>query len=128
MSGCIAISASSSWTPAGWIFDNVLEDVAHRLEGVDAQSARLVRDALEGFEYLSVSNWTEAQLSYLLQAVIASRAQRLHRGAADFTKPEFFPGFIEQLNRLIGLLEADPRTRGRPPGRERLGALQPPPN
>jgi len=126
MSGCIAINASSSWTPAGWIFDNVLEDVADELQGRDAQLARLVRDALEGFEYLNVSNWTETQMSTLLQAVVSSRAERLRRGAAAFAKPEFFPGFLEAVDRLIGLLNEDPRTRGRPPGHDQPGTRQPP--
>jgi len=126
MSGCVAISAKSSWTPAGWIFDNTLEDAADLLQDRDARLARLVRDALEGFEYLDVSSWTSMEMSSLLQAVVAARAQRVRRGAAAFAKPEFFPGFVEEVDRFIGLLEADPRMRGREGGSPSPGALRPP--
>ena len=126
MSGCVAISAKSSWTPAGWIFDNVLEDAADLLQDRDARLARLVRDALDGFEYLDVTDWTSMEMSSLLQAVAAARAQRVRRGAVAFAKPEFFPGFVEEVDRFIGLLESDPRSRGRPGERPSSGALRPP--
>jgi hypothetical protein len=60
---------------------------------------------------LNVTNWTDTQLSALLQTVVSSRAERLRRGAAAFAKPEFFPGFVEAVDHLIELLTEDLRTR-----------------
>ena len=126
MSGSVRISRGNAWTPPGWVFDNVLSDVAVEIEPHDAELARLVREAVDGFQYLDASGWQPQRLSLFLAAALESRRRRNRAGPAAFVKPEFFPGFVAELDRLIGQVEADPRI-GRPSGEGHQSDVRTPP-
>lgn len=109
MSGSVRIRLGNAWTPAGWIFDNVLDDVAREVAQHDARLGQTIRDATEGFQHLDLSSWTAHQLTGFVEAAIVGREQRRRSGAGAFSKPEFFPALMAEYDQLLEQLRLDPR-------------------
>ncbi|MFO0931754.1 MAG: hypothetical protein U1E39_03490 [Planctomycetota bacterium] len=102
----------NAWATPGWVFDNVLEDIARHVGPRDPELSHAIQEAIEGVQYLDASQWSSGRLLLLLEGARISRQQRLRAGPSAFQKPEFFPGFMTQVEQLIAQVELDPRLHG----------------
>ena len=111
MAGTLQVNESSAWTPAGWIFNNVLERIALRIEPDDEQLATTVFDALgplPGHLDLSLAPSDRLQLVTKAAEEVCRRVDQA--GDAAFPDPHFYDTFMRELRHLLQLLHADPRT------------------
>src|SRR5262245_32676520 len=97
MSGSVRISVGNSWAPPGWVFDNVLEDIARYVGPRSSELSHAIQEAIDGFQYLDASQWSGDQILLLLEGARVSMEQRRRAGPSAFQKPEFFPGFMTQV-------------------------------
>jgi hypothetical protein len=110
MAGTLQVNERSAWTPAGWIFNNVLERVALRIEPDDEDFATSVFDALGPMPgHLDLCNTPASQIQLLARATrdVCRRAEEA--GPSAFPEGIFFDSFISELRRLQQLLNSDPR-------------------
>ena len=111
MAGTLQVNEHSAWIPAGWIFNNILERVALRLEPEDEELANEVFDALgpsPGHLDLCLTSVTRMQRFTQAAEEVHRRAQEA--GASAFPDESFFMPFIQELQQLLQILHADPRT------------------
>lgn len=111
MAGTLQVNESSAWTPAGWIFNNVLERIALRLESDDEKLATTVFESLgpmPGHLDLCLTPADRVQLFTRAAEEVCRRAE--DAGPAAFADKSFFEPFQRELHHLLQLLHADPRT------------------
>jgi hypothetical protein len=115
MSGLIAVNDNDTWIAAGWVFRNIVADVARDLQARDPASARPFLDAEShgAGGAVDLSKMTGAQLRQAVAAMQAVRERVAAAGPHSFAQPDFFPGFLNQLDRLIAMTMSDVRMRSR---------------
>lgn len=97
--------------PPGWIFDNVLSDLAAELQGrVPALAARLLDGRTDrSVGYFDCVPLDPSALRELLHAAERVLDRTLAAGSGSFHDPSAFPGYIRNVRDLISLLREDPR-------------------
>jgi hypothetical protein len=111
MAGTLIVNERSIWMPPGWVFDNVLSDLAAELQQrVPALTARLLdgrTDRSVGyFDCVSLDSPTLRELLHAAEHVLD---RTLAAGSGSFHEPSAFPGFVRHVRDLIALLREDPR-------------------
>lgn len=110
MSGTLQVNERAAWTPAGWIFNNVLERVALRLEADDAQLSEHVLDALgPNPGHLDLCSMPADRLQIFTRAAEEVRRRVADTGPKAFHDVAFFEPYMGELQALLQLLHADPR-------------------
>jgi hypothetical protein len=106
MSGTLEISDELCWTPAGWIYDNVLERIATSIKDKNESLSVLLlesrTDANGG--YLDLRTCDGNQFSAVVRGANDAFAQVEREGANSFFDASFFPGFLDQFRRLREML------------------------
>ena len=111
MAGTLQVNEHSAWTPAGWIFNNILERVALRLEPEDEELANEVFDALGPSPgHLDLCLTSVARMQRFTHAAEEVERRAQDAGASAFPDHSFYTPFIQELQQLLQLLHADPRT------------------
>lgn len=111
MAGTLQLNESSIWTPAGWIFNNVLERIALRLESEDEVFATTVFDSLgplPGHLDLCLEPADRVRRFTKAAEEVGRRAE--DAGPSAFPDQAFYEPFQRELRLLLQLLHADPRT------------------
>lgn len=111
MAGTLQVNERSVWMPAGWIFNNVLERIALRLESDDEPLATMVFDSLgplPGHLDLCLESADRVRRFAIAAEEVSRRAD--DAGATAFPDQAFFEPFQRELRLLLQLLHADPRT------------------
>jgi len=111
MSGTLDLNDQDTWMPAGWVFDNVLAQLGDELSASSPELARILREGITESSggYVNLDIVSAEQLRGLLAALEIVRARTLAQGRSSFHVPEFFEGYIEQLNSLIEMVRRDER-------------------
>jgi hypothetical protein len=110
MAGTLQVNDRTAWKPAGWIYNNILERIALRLEADDADLANTVFDSLgpmPGYLDLCLEPADRVQLFLRAAEEVCRRAE--DAGASAFPDHGFFEPFIGELHHLLQSLHADPR-------------------
>src|SRR3954471_3786151 len=117
MAGTLIVNEGAIWMPPGWIFDNVLSDLAAELQ---QRLPTLAAGLLDGRTHRSVGYFDCASLdSAALRELLHAGERVLDRiltaGAGSFHDPSGFPGYVRNVRDLFALLRDDPRagTNGR---------------
>ena len=113
MAGTLQVNEQSAWTPAGWIFNNVLERVALRLESDDESLSNTVFESLGPLPgHLDLCGMPADRIQLLTRATeeVCRRAE--DAGVSAFPDQHFYEPFIRELRTLLQLLHADPRSGG----------------
>ena len=111
MAGTLQVNGSSTWTPAGWIFNNVLERIALRLESEDEELATTVFDSLGPMPgHLDLSLATADRVRRFTKATEEVSARADQAGVGAFADQHFYDNFQRELRLLLQYLHADPRT------------------
>lgn len=111
MAGTLQVNESTAWKPAGWIFNNVLERVALRLETDDEQLSTTVFESLGPLPgHLDLCMLPADRVRLLTRATeeVCRRAE--DAGSSAFPDAAFFEPFISELRHLLQLLRSDPRS------------------
>jgi hypothetical protein len=110
MAGTLQLNERTAWTPPGWIFNNVLERIALRLEGDDEDLANEVFDSLGPAPgHLDLCLLPADRLQLFTRAAEGVCAHAEVTGSSSFADIGFYEPFINQLHDLLRLLRADPR-------------------
>jgi hypothetical protein len=111
MAGTLIVNEGSIWMPPGWIFDNVLSDLAAELQQrLPALAARLLDGRTDrSVGYLDCASLDPAALRELLHAAERVLDRTLTAGAGSFHDPSGFPGYVRNVRDLVALLGEDPR-------------------
>lgn len=110
MAGTLQVNERAVWTPAGWIFNNVLERVALRLEVDDVKLSENVLDALGPSPgHLDLCAMPADRLQSFASAVEEVRQRAAATGPKAFHDVAFFEPFMGELQSLQQILNADPR-------------------
>jgi hypothetical protein len=110
MAGTLQVNDRSAWTPAGWIYNNILERIALRLESDDTDLANTVFDELgpmPGYLDLCLEPADRVQLFLRAAEEVCRRAEVA--GASAFPDVAFYDPFMSELHQLLQSLHADPR-------------------
>jgi len=108
MAGLIRVEEKISWSAASWAFGHVirvtLPFLSHENEGL---ISILKEASLEGrLDYLDLRPISVKEKSALLAAFKNGLQRTETDGAAAFSDPEFYPGFLARFNELIVMLES----------------------
>ena len=110
MSGTLIINDDATWSPSGWIYNDVLERVALELRSDDPPLAMLLLSAQTdkgGFgELLSL---TDKQFVTLQKAVERAFDSAASDGPSSFDQPEYYIGFMYVFSEFKALLRSDER-------------------
>ncbi len=110
MAGTLQVNERAAWTPAGWIFNNVLERVAARIENDDAVLAEKVLDALGPSPgHLDLCASPADRLQLIARATEEVRRRAADAGSQAFHDVAFYEPYMAELQTLLQLLNADPR-------------------
>ncbi|HTN74514.1 MAG TPA: hypothetical protein VL096_04680 [Pirellulaceae bacterium] len=111
MAGTLQVNERAAWTPAGWIFNNVLERVALRIEADDPQLAEEVLEALGPSPgHLDLSAVPADRLQVITRATEEVNRKAGETGPKAFHDVAFFEPFMSELGSLLQILHADPRS------------------
>ena len=111
MAGTLQVNESSTWTPAGWIFNNVLERIALRLESEDEELATTVFDSLGPMPgHLDLSLATADRVRRFTKAAEEVSGRADQAGVSAFADQHFYDNFQRELRLLLQYLHSDPRT------------------
>jgi hypothetical protein len=102
MAGTLEIRDDLCWMPAGWVFDNLLERAAQAEP--ELKEALLGALTEGGAGYLDMRGWSPTRVRRLKSAVRQVRDEVERGGAGAFANPQFFPGFLRQVDELLDLL------------------------
>lgn len=108
MAGTFFLPSGKSWSPAGWVYDNVLERMATivvRKYPTVADTLLEARTEVNG-GFLDFRDAGTDTLSLLSNAASEAYEQYKTEGAGSFYRPEFYPGFMEQLDELRVMLHS----------------------
>ncbi|MBL8720081.1 MAG: hypothetical protein JNL79_29110 [Myxococcales bacterium] len=111
MSGTLVINEHDTWTVAGWLFDNVLERVSSRVDASSHELACLLREGATDVNggFVDLSPLSSVRMHDLLTALEGLRAATVAQGPSSFHAPEFFDGYVTQMNLLIDMVRRDTR-------------------
>lgn len=111
MSGTLRINEHDTWTTAGWLFDNVLNHVTRAIEVEEPELARELREGTTDVNggYVDLSPLPSVRLRNLLTALEGLRTATAAQGPSSFHAPEFFDGYVTQMNLLIDMVRRDKR-------------------
>ncbi len=111
MAGTFVINETDDWLPASWVFDNAMEEMARHIALDNSELAQELLDARTSTSMGYFDLRQRDSLSVMLIHKAAKHSLQLIRdqGAGAFARPEFFPGYVSQLEKLCNLLERDPR-------------------
>src|ERR1039457_7025854 len=110
MAGTLELNARSTWMPAGWIYDGVLQLLADELRRVDPGLSETLRKGLtESGGYCDLGSVSPASFRNASRAAEAVLAHTVAQGAAAFHDPAAYPAFTTQLSKLLELIHADAR-------------------
>jgi hypothetical protein len=113
MAGTLQVNERSAWTPAGWIFNNVLERVALRVEGEDPSLAETVLAALgPNPGHLDLCFAPPDRLQAITRATEEVCRKVEASGPSVFPDATFFGPYLEELHQLLRVLRSDPRWGG----------------
>ena len=111
MAGTLEINERYCWMPAGWLFDHALEAIAARVGLTDSALGEELRHfRTESGGYGDLKGLDGQRFQLFREAVQAARDAAFEDGPAAFAKPEFFPGYLGQLDALLQGLRTDPRS------------------
>jgi hypothetical protein len=117
MAGTLDISENCCWMPAGWIYDNVLEQIASFIANEDnalANSLLAARTA-GGTGYLDLRCCSRRELETIVRGAQNCLDSTRKQGGKAFYDSRFYPGFINQLESLLAMLSDALDDRGRIP-------------
>ena len=109
----LQVNERTAWTPAGWIFNNVLERVALRVESEDPALAETILAALgpdPGHLDLCLAPPDRLQVVTRAAEEVCRKVETM--GPSIFPDQSFFSLFMAELHQLLQLLHADPRWGG----------------
>lgn len=111
MSGTLRVNEYDTWTVAGWLFDNVLNQVSSNIDTLDHELAANLRRGTTDVNggYVDLSPLLPVRLRDLLTALEGLRAATIARGPSSFGAPEFFDGYLTQMSLLIDMVRRDKR-------------------
>lgn len=110
MAGTLQVNERAAWIPAGWIFNNVLERVAARIENDDPVLAETVLEALgPNPGHLDLCASPADRLQLITHAAEEVRRRAIEAGPKAFHDVAFFEPYMEELQNLLQVLHADPR-------------------
>jgi len=114
MAGTLIVNEQATWLPPGWIFDDVLGEVALELQSTEPALAARILDARtdRSVGYLDCTSLGPAALRHLLQGTERVLEKRLLAGPDNFHQPSAFTGYVRSLRDLVALLQKDPRASG----------------
>ena len=110
MAGLIEINAGKSWSVAGWVFRNVLRDTLPHIwaPGNEELVVAMNESLKEGqLEHVSLIGLDFEKKKDLAEALTKALRERLAAGVESFGDPEYYGGYIDRFDELIGLLEED---------------------
>lgn len=111
MAGTLQVNESATWTPAGWIFNNILERIALRIEADDEQLATLVFDSLGPMPgHLDLCLEPADRVRRFTKAAEEVSRRADEAGASAFPDQHFYDNFQRELRLLLQYLHGDPRT------------------
>jgi hypothetical protein len=115
MAGTLEVTHALCWMPAGWVFDNVLENVALFVGSTNPSLASRLFEARTtmGRGYLDLRNASAEELATVLGGVDSYLESAQEAGAGAFHDAAFFSGFVQQLQCLRTMLETALEERSR---------------
>jgi hypothetical protein len=111
MAGTLIVNEQAIWMPPGWVFDNVLGDVAAELQSrMPALAARILDGRTDrSVGYFDCASLEPDAFRELLHAVERTLEKTIAAGAGGFHDPSGFPGYIRHLRDLLALIREAPR-------------------
>ena len=106
MPGVLITERGLMWIPPKWVFDAVIRSVRAALHERLGLSEVLDR-VLERQQDLELFTLPDPVRSEFLLTVKRAYDATVHAGAATLYKPEFFPIYLEQFQRLQKVLDND---------------------
>lgn len=102
MSGVISLHANKEWIAAGWAYDAVVSGVADILQPDRPDLAFELRSRLSGagLMYLDLQTKTVDDMNQIANAVSELLRRTKASGPTTFAAPEFFPGYLQGIERL----------------------------
>lgn len=103
MAGTLEITDRLCWMPAGWVYDNALRGMAEHVS--DELRERLLRsltDVNGGYLDLQAASPAEIHAVRLALQVYIDKVEEA--GPAATHNPEFFDGYLRQLQQLEAML------------------------
>ena len=102
MAGYLDVSDDLFWSPAGWVYDRVLEDLA---SAVDAENSELANTLLDGRTsvnggFLDLRPSSRAEVTLLARACNEVWAKYEQRGPTS----DYYPMFMDGLRSLREML------------------------
>jgi len=110
MAGTLIINEKDDWLPAGWLFDNVLNEIVTQLPPSEAKLREILEKAnTKVTGYADLRGIDGATFRTFVAAAERAYEEVTAKGAAAFGDPEFYPGYIARYDDLRAKLNADPR-------------------
>jgi hypothetical protein len=115
MSGLITLGEGpeQNWVAANWAFWSLLRRVGEFLPADDILREQIEKVEASKFEYLSLEDATADDLDRFARAVGGLRDDLTSQGPSAFASPEFFPGYLENVDKLLVVLSEGARRRRR---------------
>jgi hypothetical protein len=112
MAGTLEITETLCWMPAGWVYDNVLRDLATSLQAANSPLSCLLLSSIteENGGYCDLRDCEGVQLRQLICAARTTYSSTAQKGPDAFGDPRFYAGYMEQFQQLIEMLEAKQTT------------------
>ena len=111
MAGLIYLSEAQQWPVAGWVFDHVLRVARRHLPREGASRIdELMAEAGAGLGYLSLEDFTPAEMATFRAALEAAYAEAEAAGEESFSDADFYHGFMARFEELLEMLSQTGKT------------------
>lgn len=111
MSGTLIVQEDATWMPTGWIFDNILREIAHHLPTTERPLAALLlvgQTAVNG-GFVDLRDLDPAAFGALQVAAELAYVAMVHAGPDAFFAPAAYPECMCFFSALRALFSTDPR-------------------
>jgi len=106
MAGTLELSHELIWMPAGWVYDNTLEQIADSIrESSPELQQRLLASLTEvNGGYLDLQRCDSTALRTIAAGLAMVTAKVISSGPNAMHDPSFYDGYVQQLRELYSLL------------------------
>jgi hypothetical protein len=113
MAGMVHLDEDVAWSPAGWVYDNVLRQMSLVLANEAPLLSQMLLDSTVEVNggYLDLRNLDPQDFARIEQAAKDTYRLFESRGSESFSGPEFFKGFMDRLDELVRLLACTSEAR-----------------
>lgn len=114
MGSGIALRKDSSWLPANWVGQAMVDAVLPFLEESDCENVRTKIESIRHFpgSVALFESANDEEINILLSSLSKARIYSASEGPVGWNKPEMFPVFLKSFDELIRYVESDRRISG----------------